>query len=66
MYLNHKSYVTLEKQQPSGITFRKAVNADASEISRQNMIYFGDDWEEEMRILKIMVFFCPKRKKNEA
>ena len=47
MYLNHKSYETLEKQQPSGITFRKAVNADASEISRQNMIYFGDDWEEE-------------------
>ncbi|WP_349671870.1 GNAT family N-acetyltransferase [Lacrimispora sp.] len=47
MYLNHKSYETVEKQQPSGITFRKAVNADASEISRQNMIYFGDDWEEE-------------------
>ncbi|NNJ31759.1 GNAT family N-acetyltransferase [Lacrimispora defluvii] len=47
MYLNHKSYKTLKKQQPSGITFRKAVNADASEITRQNMIYFGDDWEEE-------------------
>lgn len=47
MYLNHKSYETLEKQQPSGITFRKAVNADASEITRQNMIYFGDDSEEE-------------------
>ena len=47
MYLNHKSYETLEKQQPSGITFRKAVNADASEITRQNTIYFGDDSEEE-------------------
>jgi len=47
MYLNHKFYETLEKQQPSGITFRKAVNADASEINRQNMIYFGDDSEEE-------------------
>ncbi|MTK06025.1 MAG: GNAT family N-acetyltransferase [Hungatella sp.] len=47
MYLNHKSYEMLEKQQPSGITFRKAVNADASEITRQNMIYFGDDSEEE-------------------
>ena len=47
MYLNHKSYETLEKQQPSGITFRKAVNADASEITRQNMVYFGDDSEEE-------------------
>lgn len=47
MYLNHKSYETVEKQQPFGITFRKAVNADASEITRQNMIYFGDDGEEE-------------------
>ena len=47
MYLNHKSYETVEKQRPSGITFRKAVNADASEITRQNMIYFGDDLEEE-------------------
>ncbi len=47
MYLNHKSYETVEKQRPSGITLRKAVNADASEITRQNMIYFGDDLEEE-------------------
>ena len=47
MYLNHKSYETVEKQRPSGITFRKAVNADATEITRQNMIYFGDDLEEE-------------------
>ena len=47
MYLNYKSYETVEKQRPSGITFRKAVNADASEIARQNMIYFGDDSEEE-------------------
>lgn len=47
MYLNHKTYETVEKQRPSGITFRKAVNADASEITRQNMIYFGDDLEEE-------------------
>ncbi|MBE5973041.1 MAG: GNAT family N-acetyltransferase [Paenibacillaceae bacterium] len=47
MYLNHKSYEKVEKQRPSGITFRKAVNADATEITRQNMIYFGDDLEEE-------------------
>lgn len=47
MYLNHKSYEKVEKQRPSGITFRKAVNADATGITRQNMIYFGDDLEEE-------------------
>ena len=47
MYLNHKSYEKVEKQRPSGITFRKAVNADATEITRQNMIYFGDDSEGE-------------------
>ena len=47
MYLNHKSYEKVEKQRPSGITFRKAVNADAKEITRQNMIYFGDDSEGE-------------------
>jgi len=47
MYLNHKSYETLENQPPFGITFRKAVNADALEINRQNVIYFGSDPEEE-------------------
>lgn len=47
MYLNEESYETMEKQPPCGITFRKAVNADAKEIARQNTIYFGDEPEEE-------------------
>lgn len=47
MYLNNESYEAMEKQSPCGITFRKAVNSDAKEIARQNMIYFGDDPGEE-------------------
>jgi len=47
MYLNDKIYEAMEKQAPSGITFRKATNADALEIARQNTIYFGDDPVEE-------------------
>ncbi|RFZ76387.1 GNAT family N-acetyltransferase [Lacrimispora amygdalina] len=42
MYLNDEIYEAMEKQEPSGITFRKAINADALEIARQNTIYFGD------------------------
>nr|WP_314464233.1 GNAT family N-acetyltransferase [uncultured Clostridium sp.] len=47
MYLNNETYEAMEKQAPSGITFRKAVNADALEIARQNTIYFGDDPVDE-------------------
>lgn len=47
MYLNDEIYEAMIKQAPSGITFRKAANADAFEIARQNTIYFGDDPVEE-------------------
>lgn len=46
MYLQDESYRSIEKQL-HGITFRKAMNADAYEIARQNMIYFGDELVEE-------------------
>lgn len=46
MYLNNETYEAMEKQ-PPGITLRKATNADALEIARQNTIYFGDDPVEE-------------------
>lgn len=46
MYLNYETYLSSKKQQTFGITFRKAVNADASEINRQNVIYFGGETKE--------------------
>jgi mycothiol synthase len=46
MYLHDESYEIIEKQL-RGINFRKASNADASEIARQNAIYFGDRPEKE-------------------
>ena len=36
------------KEQFSSITFRKAVNADAKEIARQNAIYFNDSGESSV------------------
>lgn len=47
MYLNDDTYESMEKQLPHGIIIRKAVNADALEIARQNTIYFGDGPVEE-------------------
>ena len=66
MYLNHKSYEKVEKQRPSGITFRKAVNADATEITRQNMIYFGDDLEEENEDSEDISIFLPEEEEKRG
>lgn len=46
MYLHDESYKAMEKQPPGGITFRKAVNADASQITRQDNLYFGGSPQE--------------------
>jgi len=46
MYLNQEAYEKIQKQ-THDITFRKATNEDASEIARQDLIYFGDDLDEE-------------------
>jgi ribosomal protein S18 acetylase RimI-like enzyme len=47
MYLHDESYGATKKQLLPEVTFRKATNADAFEIARQNTIYFGDDPVEE-------------------
>ena len=47
MYLHDDAYRAMEKQPPGGITFRKALNTDASEIARQDTIYFGGSPEKE-------------------
>jgi mycothiol synthase len=46
MYLHDESFEMIEKRL-CGINFRKATNADAFEVARQNTIYFGDRPEEE-------------------
>lgn len=45
MYLK-KDYLELPQRQLCGITFRKATNADAHEIARQNAIYFNDEFQD--------------------
>lgn len=45
MYLKECAGETAPEQS-AGITFRKATNADAREIARQNAIYFNDEYEE--------------------
>lgn len=46
MYLNYEAYEKIQKE-THGITFRKATNEDASEIARQDEIYFADIIGEE-------------------
>lgn len=46
MYLNDKS-CEINAERLRGISFRKAANEDASEIARQNAVYFGDSAERE-------------------
>ncbi len=46
MYL-HDEFSEISKKQLYDINFRKATNADAFEIARQNAIYWGDRLEEE-------------------
>lgn len=46
MYLDQEIYEKTQKQ-TQGIVFRKATNADASEIARQDEIYFADITGEE-------------------
>ena len=46
MYLHNESAEIIEERL-HGINFRKATNADACEIARQNTIYFGDRPGEE-------------------
>ena len=46
MYLNDEPYEIFEEQL-RGINFRKATNADACEVARQNAIYFGDRADQE-------------------
>ncbi|MEH7883775.1 GNAT family N-acetyltransferase [Bacillus sp. JJ1609] len=49
---NHSEYEMYLKgepaQQQSGLSFRKANNADAMELARQNAIYFNDEQEVEI------------------
>jgi ribosomal protein S18 acetylase RimI-like enzyme len=45
MYLKEDAPISTQHQF-SGITFRKATNADANEIARQNAIYFNDEYDE--------------------
>jgi len=45
MYLNQENLEPLQRQL-CGITFRKATNADAYEIARQNAIYFNDKFQD--------------------
>lgn len=49
---NHSEYEMYLKGEPvlldSGLSFRKATNADAMEIARQNAIYFNDELEMEI------------------
>jgi ribosomal protein S18 acetylase RimI-like enzyme len=45
MYLKQDAPLATQDQF-SGITFRKATNADANEIARQNAIYFNDEYNE--------------------
>ncbi len=44
MYLKEDSLEPLQRQ-VYGITFRKAINADALEIARQNVIYFNEEFQ---------------------
>ena len=44
MFLLDKSWA-INNQSPVGVTLRKATNADASEVARQNAIYFRDSVE---------------------
>lgn len=46
MYLNDEDF-NVDEEKLRGISFRKASNADASEVARQNTIYFGDRPEKE-------------------
>lgn len=47
MYLRKDdTVITAAQQLLSGLTFRKATNADALEINRQNAIYFGEEFDE--------------------
>lgn len=46
MYLNDESFEMIEKRL-CGVNFRKAANADAFEIARQNTIYFDDRPEKD-------------------
>lgn len=46
MYLYDEPYENIEEHL-CGIKFRKASNADAFEVARQNAIYFGDRAEQE-------------------
>lgn len=50
---NHSEYEMFLKGEPAqrqpGLSFRKATNADAKEIARQNAIYFNDEREEEVK-----------------
>lgn len=46
MYLHDESF-EMNEELLRGINFRKATNADAFEIARQNAIYFGDHPKEE-------------------
>lgn len=45
MYLKEDNLEPLQRQL-CGITFRKATNADAGEIARQNTIYFSDEFRD--------------------
>ncbi|WP_242967958.1 GNAT family N-acetyltransferase [Tepidibacter mesophilus] len=45
MYLKEDNLESLQRQL-HGITFRKATNADALEIARQNVIYFNDEFQD--------------------
>lgn len=45
MYLQKSNEESLQRQL-CGVTFRKATNADAREIMRQNAIYFNDEFQK--------------------
>ena len=46
MFLQRNAY-TFDEDRLCGLRFRKASNADADEIARQNRIYFGDTGNDE-------------------
>lgn len=50
MYLKEDNFEQLERKL-YGITFRKATNADAVEVARQNKVYFNHEYEDSKNML---------------
>jgi GNAT superfamily N-acetyltransferase len=67
MYLKEEPFV-LNEEQLCGIALRKAANADAAEIARQNSIYFDDplQFDEADSGESDSDILLPKTKKNEV